>query len=79
MRIQGEFGHLSNVDTSNTILNLAKDGCRNFVLGHISINNNNIDQAIFEVNDTLKKNGFNLNEFNINVATRDFSDEVYFV
>jgi len=79
MRIQGELGHLSNIDTSNTILNLAKDGRRNFVLGHISVNNNNIEQAIFEVNDTLKKNGFNINEFNINVATREFSDEVYLV
>lgn len=77
MRIQGEFGHLSNTDTSHVILNLAKDGKRNFILGHMSINNNNIDQAMFEVNSTLEKNGFNLCDFNIHVATRDFSDEVY--
>lgn len=79
MRIQSEIGHLSNIDTSNTILNLAKDGKRNFLLGHISINNNNIEQAIFEVNNILENNGFNLDEFNINVATREFSDEVYLV
>lgn len=77
MRIQSELGHLSNTDTSHTILNLAKDGKRDFILGHMSLNNNNIDQALFEVNSTLEKNGFNLSDFNINVATRDFSDEVY--
>ncbi|MBR5227179.1 MAG: MBL fold metallo-hydrolase [Clostridia bacterium] len=79
MRIQGELGHLSNIDTSKTILNLAKEGKRNFILGHISNNNNNVEQAIFEVNHTLQQNGFNTNEFCINIATRDFSDEVYLV
>lgn len=79
MRIQSDIGHLSNIDTSTTILNLAKEGKRDFLLGHISLNNNNADQAIFEVNYLLQENGFNLDEFNINVATRDFSDEVYIV
>lgn len=77
MRIQSDSGHLSNIDTSSIILNLAKDGRRNFILGHISLNNNNADQALFEVNNTLKNNGFNLDDFNIHVATRDFSSEVY--
>ena len=77
MRIQSDTGHLSNVDTSSIILSLARDGKRDFILGHISLNNNNADQALFEVNNILKNNGFNPDEFNIHVATRDFSSEVY--
>lgn len=77
MRIQSELGHLSNTDTSHIILNLAKDGKRNFILGHMSINNNDAGQALSEINATLEKGGFDLNDFNINIATRNFSDEVY--
>ena len=76
-RIQSDIGHLSNSDTSNLILDLAKVGKRDFVLGHISHNNNEPEQALFCVNETLKNNGFDLNEFNITCATRDVSFEVY--
>lgn len=76
-RIKSNIGHLSNTDTANVITNLAKEGKRSFVLGHISENNNNPDIAYSIVTDTLKENGFDLAEFNINVATRDFSSEVY--
>lgn len=76
-RIQSDIGHLSNDDTSSTILSLAKEGKRNFLLGHISENNNEPEQALFAVNDTLTKNGFDLNDFNINLATRDVSFEEY--
>ena len=76
-RIQSDIGHLSNDDTANLILDLAREGKRDFVLGHISQNNNEPEQAMFSVNNTLSSNGFNLNEFNINYATRDMSFEVY--
>ena len=76
-RIQSDIGHLSNDDTSDTILCLAKEGKRNFLLGHISENNNEPEQALFAVNQALRENGFDLNEFNINCATRDVSYEEY--
>lgn len=76
-RIKSNLGHLSNTDTASVITNLAKDGKRSFILGHLSQNNNNPDIAYSIVTDTLKENGFNLDEFNINIATRDFSSEVY--
>lgn len=76
-RIQSDIGHLSNDDTSNVILDLAKTGKRNFILGHISENNNEPEQALFSVNTTLKENGFNLSDFNIHCATRDLSFEEY--
>ncbi len=76
-RIQSDIGHLSNDDTSNLILDLAKCGKRDFILGHISKNNNEPEQALFSVNTTLSNNGFDLNDFNINCATRDLSFEEY--
>lgn len=76
-RIQSDIGHLSNDDTSATILSLAKEGKRNFLLGHISENNNEPEQAMFCVNTVLESNGFNLQDFNINYATRNVSYEVY--
>lgn len=78
-RIRSEIGHLSNEDTAKTILNLALGGKRDFILGHLSENNNNPDIALNVVSDTLLNNGFNLAEFNINVASRHFSDEVYHI
>ena len=76
-RIKSNLGHLSNTDTASVITNLAKDGKRSFILGHLSQNNNNPDIAYSIITDTLTENGFNLDEFNINIATRDFSSEVY--
>lgn len=76
-RIQSDLGHLSNDDTSCTILNLAREGKRNFLLGHISENNNEPEQALFSVTNTLESNGFDMHDFNIACATRDVSFEVY--
>lgn len=76
-RIQSDIGHLSNDDTSNLILDLARHGKRDFILGHISHNNNEPEQAMFCVNNKLTSNGFDLNEFNIHCATRDMSFEEY--
>lgn len=76
-RIQSDLGHLSNNDTSNLILDLARHGKRDFILGHISINNNEPEQAMFTVTHTLQSNGFDLNDFNITYATRNMSFEEY--
>jgi len=78
-RIQSDIGHLSNDDTSNLILDLARKGKRNFLLGHISENNNEPEQAMFCVNTTLESNGFNTKDFNINFATRNMSFEEYVI
>lgn len=76
-RIKSNVGHLSNEYTGNTILKLAKEGNRNFILSHLSKNNNDPDIAYSTITNTLKDNGYNLDEFNISVAKQDFSDEVY--
>lgn len=76
-RIKSNIGHLSNDDSADTILKLADSGKRDFILGHISKNNNDPEQALYTVKSNLESNGYNLNDFNINVATRDVSYEVY--
>ena len=76
-RISGPFGHLSNDDSGQVILKLAKCGTRNFLLSHMSENNNIPELAKESICSTLSLAGFNVDEFNINVASKHFSDEVY--
>lgn len=76
-RIAGPYGHLSNEDSGQVILKLAKNGTRNFLLSHMSENNNIPELAKETILSTLSLSGFNTSEFNINIASKDFSSEVY--
>lgn len=76
-RIAGPFGHLSNDDSGQVILKLAKCGTRDFLLSHMSENNNIPELAKETICSTLSLAGFNIDEFNINIASKHFSDEVY--
>ncbi len=76
-RIAGPYGHLSNEDSGQVILKLAENGNRNFLLSHMSENNNIPELAKETILSTLSLSGFNINEFNINIASKDFSSEVY--
>ena len=76
-RINGPYGHLSNEDSGQVILKLAECGTRNFLLSHMSENNNIPDLAKETICSTLSLAGFDVDEFNINIASKNFSDEVY--
>ena len=76
-RIAGPYGHLSNEDSGQVILKLAKNGARDFLLSHMSENNNIPNLARETILSTLSLAGFNIDEFNINIASKDFSAEVY--
>lgn len=76
-RIDSKIGHLSNEDMANVLVELAKIGKRDFLLAHISENNNSIDQVLSTAVDAITMNGFNINDFNINIASRNLSQEVY--
>jgi len=76
-RIDGPYGHLSNEACGQVILKLAENGTRDFLLGHMSENNNVPELAKQTICSTLSLNGFNIDDFNINIATKNFSDEVY--
>lgn len=76
-RIAGPYGHLSNEDSGQVILKLAQNGTRNFLLSHMSEHNNIPELAKETILSTLTLAGFDTNEFDINIATKDFSSEVY--
>ncbi len=77
-RIKSKLGHLSNTDCANTIVNLKKAGTNaNFVLAHLSENNNDVLIANNTINSILKENDIDLSSFNINFASKTLSSEVY--
>lgn len=76
-RIKGNLGHLSNDDTATTIARLAKKGHKNFLLAHLSQNNNTPDIAINTIKDTLTRNDIDFNSLNIQIASKNLSSEVY--
>ncbi len=72
-RILGRRGHLSNTDCANAILNLAKSGTRNFILAHLSKENNTPLLAKSITETQLINNGADTtHDITINVAPQDF-------
>lgn len=78
-RIDSSNGHLSNEESTSAILELAKAGKRNFLLAHLSENNNLPVLAHSTLESSLLIEGFNIADFNINLAGKEFSKEVYVV
>jgi len=76
-RIAGPYGHLSNEDSGQVILKLAENGKRNFLLSHMSENNNMPILAKEAICSTLSLAGFDISEFDISVAPKEFTGEVY--
>ena len=56
-RILGNNGHLSNLACANAIIDLATNGCKQFVLAHLSTENNSPDLAYDFITDILASNG----------------------
>lgn len=75
-RIKSSYGHLSNLDAASTILKLAQNGQENFVIAHMSENNNTIDIARNTIDSLLLQNGIDPNLLNITYATKSLSNEV---
>ena len=78
-RIKGNLGHLSNLDTASTLAKLSSKGINNFLLAHLSENNNNKDIAINTIYDTLKNYNIDIDNLNINIASKHLSNEEYIV
>ncbi len=76
-RIKGNLGHLSNNDTAFAITKLAKNGHKNFLLAHLSQNNNTPDIALNTIKDTLYNNQIDPNLLNIQISSKNLSNEVY--
>lgn len=77
-RIKSKLGHLSNVDCANTIVKLKKqDSNSKFILAHLSENNNNLALAKSTIESILIENNININDVEINFASKHLSNEVY--
>ena len=69
-RILSDNGHLSNEASADTIVRLARGGMREFILGHLSKENNTPDLAAVTVRAALQAAGFG-SEVRVTVAHRD--------
>lgn len=76
-RISGPTGHLSNDGSATTISRLAKLGQANFLLAHLSDNNNTEDIAFNTIVSTLYQNDIDVSNLNINFASKTLSSEEY--
>lgn len=67
-RIIGNYGHLSNLTSAKTVEYLIKKGTKNFILAHLSEENNIPDLALETVKSRLSENHINLDGISIEVA-----------
>ena len=77
-RIEGRRGHLSNQDCARCLTELIETGCSNFVIGHLSGENNTPDLA-YRTNATqLELEGVHIGkDVKLTVAWRDRVGNVY--
>lgn len=72
MRILGEKGHLSNETAADVITAIAEKGTRNFLLGHLSRENNFPELAYQTVYNALTQRGISVGtDVTLDVAKRD--------
>jgi phosphoribosyl 1,2-cyclic phosphodiesterase len=72
IRILGERGHLSNETAGNVIAAMAKKGTREFLLGHLSKENNFPELAYQTVHNALTEEGINVGkDVSLGVVRRD--------
>lgn len=70
-RISSNIGHLSNVQCSNAIAKLYKTNSKNFMLGHLSRENNFPELALQTVYNILQTEQIDLNNITISIAEKD--------
>ena len=78
-RILSKYGHISNDECSNTILNLIGYKTRGVMLAHLSQQNNSKEMAINELNKKLIKNNIKQEDFNmyVGVASQDNVSNIF--
>ncbi len=74
-RILGPDGHLSNEDASNFICTLSKNGVHNFMLGHLS-KENNVPELAYQTVATGLMDSIDINKISLSVADREIPNPV---
>lgn len=67
-RIIGNFGHLSNMTSAMTVEYLAKRGTKNFIMGHLSQDNNFPELALETIKSQLKLKNIPTDDISIKIA-----------
>lgn len=71
-RIKGKNGHLSNIDSAETIAKLFLEyNVHRFMLAHLSEKNNTEEKALETLYETLNKYGIDKNKLEIDIATQN--------
>jgi len=76
-RVASDFGHLSNDDCGDLIAKLSQKGTRQFVLSHLSQNNNYPELAYSIVNSRLLACGIDEEEVKVDIALQDRLSNLY--
>ncbi len=76
-RILGNYGHLSNDACAEAISYLTDKGVNNFILAHLSEENNTPEIAMQTVTNYLSSLNIDITNLNIDIATQDFNKEEY--
>jgi len=75
-RIASSTGHLSNDIAAKTISYLSKNGLKSAMLGHLSKESNLPELAYQTTLNELLAENFDENNFNLNIANRDFPSKL---
>lgn len=80
-RIASVKGHLSNYDTASLIASLYNSDPKNsnYIISHMSENNNTVELARDSINFILEENGIKKDKINLNFASKTLSCEEYTV
>lgn len=70
-RIASNYGHLSNNQCSEMIAQLIQKNTTNFMLGHLSVNNNFPELAMETIKSELITNKINLKDIQLSVASNN--------
>ena len=75
-RIQSDYGHLGNLQTSVFLAGIINDSLSHICLAHLSKNNNTPEKALQTLEQTLSERGINLNGQRISVLKRNVPTEM---
>ncbi|MBN1623487.1 MAG: MBL fold metallo-hydrolase [Clostridia bacterium] len=79
-RIKSDYGHLCNSIAGETIAQLALEGVKKFIIGHLSGENNNPAVAYRTVGACIESIGFRLGEdIELHVAERGITSKVFYI
>lgn len=76
-RIKSNLGHLSNIDSANTMIRILKNNNPTFVLAHLSPHNNSVEMAKNTIDSMLLEHDIPVDFPSISFASKTLSSEVY--